>query len=147
MSNRQPRMSVKGIQIRIRNKITTVEWSLYAALEKVRRDRHTCTSVTLFNPFIKMASTRGGLRSIRWIDILLRLRTKFAERGFSYLMRVRLRGTACPRPYAERHLRQPYSDNLKYFYSLRVFDIICAWSVMTIIAALAIVMYPWSFFV
>jgi len=40
------------------------------------------------------------------------------------LMRVRLRVTASPSPSAERHLRQPSSDNLRHFYSLRILTLL-----------------------
>jgi len=42
----------------------------------------------------------------------------------SLIMRVRLRGTTCPSPSTERHLRQPSSDNLPNFYSLRLLTLL-----------------------
>jgi len=80
-------------------------------------------SRTLLNPSRWRKRVDCGRHSAETDYILPRLCTKCSERGLVCLMWVRLCGTACPTcpsPSAGHHLRQPSSDNLKHFYSLRI---------------------------
>jgi len=67
--------------------------------------------VMSFNPSTKTASTRGGLRSAESTDYVQpRLRTKFAERGFSYAGLAAWNRLPAGRS-AEHRPRQPSNDN------------------------------------
>jgi len=106
-----------GYQFERRCNTNSVHWCTAFTTTGVRR-----TSLTLFNS----SRRRQCVEVYIWVNPKT---TFFCSCVLSLLrelslMWVQLHGTACPSPSAERHLRQPSSDNLKHFYSLRILTLL-----------------------